>query len=182
MMIERPDERQWQDLVRTYGTPMFLDRAWSMPERIWNIDAPTCSGEVILLIFNLAGSCIFVRRKGTSNWFFPKGRIEVGEDIIEAARRMAVEETGVKIEPVGVPLCQRITFSFSNLTLQRWHIMVVAETAARDLDPRNRDEIEEARLFDLPPPISNFTRFSWMHELHREALRYLRSLDAMDGI
>lgn len=182
MMVERPDERQWQDLVRTYGTPMFLDHVWCTPERIENIDSPTCSGEVIILIFNLAGSCIFVRRRGTSDWFFPKGRIEVGEDIIEVARRQAMEEAGVKIEPIGVPFCQRITLSFSNLTFQRWHIVVVAETASRDLAPQNREEIEEARLFDIPPPVRNIYGFSWMHELHREAMRYLRSLDVMDGI
>jgi ADP-ribose pyrophosphatase YjhB (NUDIX family) len=182
MMVERPDERQWQDLVRMYGTPMFFDRVLNVPQRTDNIDMPTCSGEVILLIFNLAGSCIFVKRRGMSDWFFPMGRIETGEDIIDAAHRMALQETGVKIEPVGVPLCQRITLSFSNCTFQRWHIVVVAETATRDLDPRDRTQIEEARLFDIPPPVNNISRFSWMHELHREGMKYLRSLDAMDGI
>jgi 8-oxo-dGTP pyrophosphatase MutT (NUDIX family) len=182
MIVERPDDRQWQQLVRIYGIPVFTDRAWNMPERTEDISGPTCSGEVVLLIFNLAGSCVFVRRKASSDWFFPMGRIEKEESIIEAARREAFEETGVEIEPVGVPLCQRVTLSFKNTTFQRWHIVVIAETASSSLFPRDRDEIEEARFFDFPPPVDDLDISSWMQELHTAGTRYMRSLDAMDGI
>jgi len=135
---------------------------------------------VILLIFNLAGSCIFVRRTGSPDWFFPMGRIELGEGIIDATRRETKEETGA--EPLGVPLCQRVTISFSNLTFQRWHLVVVAETAMSDLEPRDGQEMEEARLFDPPPKVDDVALMGWMHELYRAGTRYLRSLDAMDGI
>ena len=182
MFIEKPDERQWKNLVCRHGMPLFDDRSWNMPEHHENITAPTCSGEVILLIFNLAGSCIFVRRAGSSDWFFPMGRIEFGEGIIDAARRKAKEETGVIIEPIGVPLCYKVTISFSNLPFQRWHFVVVAETAMSDFEPDDRQEIEEARLFDRPPNVDDVTMMGWMQDLHRAGTRYLRSLDAMDGI
>ncbi len=183
MIVERPDEQQWQELVRDYGTPRFADRVWNMPERIENVEPPTCSSEVILLIFNLAGSCVFVRRRGALDWFFPMGGgVGMGEGIIDAARREAREETGVEIHPVGVPLCQRVTLNFKNMTFQRWHLIVVAETISSLLAPTDSDKIEEARFFDLPPSLEDSDMMSWMLELHREGMRYLRSLDAMDGI
>ena len=136
----------------------------------------------MLLIFNLAGSCLFVRRTGSSDWFFPKGRIEFGEGIIGAARREAKEGTGAVIEPIGVPLCQRVTIRFSNLTFQRGHFVVVAETTMSDFESLDRHKIEEARLFDPPPHIDNVILMGWMLELHRAGTRYLRSMDVMDGI
>lgn len=181
MIVESPDEQRWRELVRDYGTPRFADRVWNMPERIENVEPPTISGEVILLIFNLAGSCVFVRRRGVLDWFFPMGRIGMKEGIIDAARREAMEEAGVEIHPVGVPLCQRVTLHFKNLTFQRWHLIVVAETISSVLTPTD-GEIEEARFFDLPPSLVDLEVMSWMNELHREGMKYLRSMDAMDGI
>jgi hypothetical protein len=93
-----------------------------------------------------------------------------------------MEEAGVMIEPLGVPLCQNVTLAFSNLTFQRWHIIVVAETATSVLDPRDREEIEEARFFDIPPPVNDIAMMSWMYELHSAGTKFMRSLDAMDGI
>ena len=169
-------------LVSAYGTPIFLDRVWNMPERTENIEEPMCFGVVIILIFNLAGSCALIRRAKAADWFFPMGRIHAGEGIIDAARREAMEEVGVVIEPLGVPLCQMVTLTFSNLTLQRWHIVVVAETASSVLDPLDHVEIEEARLFDVLPPVNDTAIMSWMKELYSAGTRYMRSLDAMDGI
>ena len=110
-MVERHDQRHWQDMVRTCRASKFFDRVLSMPEQTGNFDAPACSGELILLLFNLNGSAILVRRRGRSDRFSPMVQIGTGEDIVDAARRNAIE-TGVKIEPVGVPLGQRVTLPF----------------------------------------------------------------------
>jgi 8-oxo-dGTP pyrophosphatase MutT (NUDIX family) len=128
-------------------------------ERTENMEPPTCSGEVILIIFNLASSCILVRRKETNRWFFPMGVIKAGEGIIDAARREAIEEVGVVIEPLGVPLCQNITLALNNMTFQRWHIVIVAETATSVLHPKD-EKIEEARFFDVLPPVSDIAMMS----------------------
>ena len=101
---------------------------------------------------------------------------------MDAARREAIEETGVKIEPLGVPLCQRVTLNFSNLVFQRWHLLVVAETETSVLEPRDGEEIAEARLFDTLPHVDDEEMMSWMHELHRAGTKYLRSLEVLDGI
>jgi ADP-ribose pyrophosphatase YjhB (NUDIX family) len=182
MLVERPDVEQWQELVRNYGTPHFSDRVWNRPERMENATTRTCAGGVILMIFNLAGSCSFVRRKGSDDWFFPMGPIRFGEPILEAARREAMEETGVPIVPVGVPLCQRVTMNFRNAVLERWHLLVVAETAFSDLSPLGHGGIEEARLFDKPPKNGDGAMKAWMDELYLLGSNFLSSLDSLDGI
>jgi 8-oxo-dGTP pyrophosphatase MutT (NUDIX family) len=179
MKEERPAESQWQDVVRIYGPPTFLDRAMSLPSGA-DEAAHRGSGEVILLIFNLASSCVFVRRKGSSDWFYPTGSIGSEEGIIAAARRVAREEAGLEIEPVGVPSCQRILLSLKGETLLRWHVVVVAETAANVMAANDRST--EVGLFDIPPAVDDIEMLSWINELHHIGTRYMRSLDAMDGI
>lgn len=39
-------------------------------------------------------------KKGSSNWGFPKGHIEAGENEIQTAMREVEEETGIKIQPL----------------------------------------------------------------------------------
>ena len=182
MMVERPDEEQWREVVRTFGTPHISDRDWNMPDRTESITSPSCAGEVVLLIFNMAGSCAYVRRKGSGDWFYPMGRIYFGEPVLDAARREAMEEAGVAIVPVGVPLCERVTLNFRNAVLQRWHLLVVAETISSELRPEDLDEIEEARFFDSRPMNNDLTLRAWMNDIHRVGSMYLRSLDSMDGI
>jgi len=35
---------------------------------------------------------------------------------------------------------------------------------------------------DIPPAVDDIEMFSWINELHHIGTRYMRSLDAMDGI
>lgn len=51
----------------------------------------TSAGGVVL---NIKGEVLLVNNYGNS-WSFPKGHVEQGEDIIDAARREIAEETGI---------------------------------------------------------------------------------------
>jgi 8-oxo-dGTP pyrophosphatase MutT (NUDIX family) len=182
MIVQRPDEPEWDDLVRVYGTPQCSDRVWNLPRVTCDSEVPSCSGGVILLIFTLAGSCIFVGRDETSEWFLPMGLIQTGEGVVDAARRVAMEEVGVRIEPVGVPLCERVLLSSGPMAISRWYLVVVAETSM-SIPPMRKDaSVREARPFDLPPPIDDPFMMGWMSELHAAGMRYLRSMDALDGV
>ncbi|HEY3419788.1 MAG TPA: NUDIX hydrolase [Methanomassiliicoccales archaeon] len=182
MIEEKPDDERWQELVAVYGNPSFVDRVWPIEGPAERTGSLNSSGTVVLLIFNLAGSCVFVKRKEASDWLLPMGRIGSSEGIIEAAIRVAMEEAGVKIIPLGVPQCQRITCLYNDMTCLRWYFVVVAETATSDLDPLDSDRIDEARLFDLTPSVGDPRLMEWMVELHQVGIRFMRSMDALDGI
>jgi ADP-ribose pyrophosphatase YjhB (NUDIX family) len=181
MIVQRPDESEWGRLGRVYGPPRFSDRVWNPPDALGDLDVRDCAGGVILLIFNMAGSCIFVGSNDRSEWFLPMGRIRPGEPIIDAARRVAGEQVGGKIEPVGVPLCERVLLSSERGPILRWYLVVVAETCASELHPQKKTEGREPRPFDLPPAVDDATKMKWMLELHGAGMRYLRSLEALDG-
>ena len=82
------------------------------------------------------GTLAMIRHKnGTGTWFFPKGRIEEGEDDETAARREIAEETGIAnleyLDDLGV--------------YERYHMTPEGET--------ERSEIKEIHmyLFAAPP-------------------------------
>lgn len=110
------------------------------------------------------------------------GPIRKGEAITDAAKRVALEQVGAKIEPVGVPLCERVLLSLGNMTILRWYLVVVAEMSAGELRPQDKREGREPHPFDLPPTVNDAKEMNWMVEMHRIGMRYLRSLDALDGI
>jgi 8-oxo-dGTP pyrophosphatase MutT (NUDIX family) len=52
----------------------------------------TCAGGIVL---GDKGTIALVRNRKDTKWFFPKGHIDEGEDLEEAARREIEEETGL---------------------------------------------------------------------------------------
>lgn len=50
------------------------------------------------LVFNDQGACLFIYRRG--KWDLPKGKIDAGEQAIEAAQREVEEECGVRVSRV----------------------------------------------------------------------------------
>ncbi|MBB5775984.1 NUDIX hydrolase [Nonomuraea jabiensis] len=49
-----------------------------------------------------AGRILMQRRRDTGQWALPMGKMEIGETPTECAVRETEEETGVRIEPVGL--------------------------------------------------------------------------------
>ena len=182
MIVQRPANPEWNDLVRAFGTPEFSEQVRDLPGTADELDPLDCPGGVILLIFTLAGSCIFIGSGDRSEWSLPMDQIRTGEGIIDAARRVALEQVGANIEPVGVPLCERVLLRTGSATILRWYLVVVAETSASALHPMKSAQGGEARPFDLPPKVEDETMMGWMRELHLAGMRFMRSMDALDGI
>lgn len=51
-----------------------------------------CAGGIV---FNLRGEIALVRNRTETLWFFPKGHVDEGETLEEAAMREIAEETGI---------------------------------------------------------------------------------------
>ncbi|RWS12150.1 nudix hydrolase-like protein [Dinothrombium tinctorium] len=58
---------------------------------------------VAAVVFNDKGDCLMMQEAKSScagTWYLPAGRVEPGEDLINAVRREVYEETGLKFEPL----------------------------------------------------------------------------------
>ena len=51
-----------------------------------------CAGAIVL---GDSGTIAVVRNRKDTKWFFPKGHVDEGEELEDAARREVVEETGI---------------------------------------------------------------------------------------
>ena len=67
------------------------------------------------LVYNNEGACLFIYRR--DKWDLPKGKIDVGELPIEAAKREVEEECGVVVREVNELLAETYPVSYTHLTL-----------------------------------------------------------------
>lgn len=181
MAVERPDDAQWEKIVRGYGMPEFRYRV-GIPDPADDPECRPAHGSVVLLIFNLASSCVFIKRNLSDDWTLPIGLVREREGIMDTARRVALEKIGLVIEPVGVPLCEIAEYAHPNGALKRWNLVIVAETGSSIPTIQEGAGIKEARFFDRPPPIGDPAAMSWLNDLYAEGNRFMRSMDVMDGI
>ncbi|NQY10338.1 MAG: NUDIX domain-containing protein [Flavobacteriales bacterium] len=104
------------------------------------------------IIFNVDGKVAIVSQHGTT-WSLPKGHVEEGEDLITAAHREILEETGIKtlklIKKIGSYIRPRLEVNGNpNLTeIKTIHIYQFTTTEI-DLCPSDPDN-PEARWVNL---------------------------------
>ena len=55
-----------------------------------------------ILAEDAAGRLLLQRRRDTGQWAIPMGKMELGETPTECAVRETLEETGVRVEPLGL--------------------------------------------------------------------------------
>ncbi|KFM78247.1 Nucleoside diphosphate-linked moiety X motif 18, partial [Stegodyphus mimosarum] len=86
---------QTQDLVsRGLDAPSFADYKPVLRETVSYIVASVLinSNNEVLMMQEAKSSC-------AGTWYIPAGRVEPGENLIEAAKREVLEETGLQFEP-----------------------------------------------------------------------------------
>jgi 8-oxo-dGTP diphosphatase len=106
------------------------------------------------------------------NWGLPKGKLDPGEDEVQAARREIAEETGLHCE-IG-PLVERITYPIhKNGT---WQTKVIdyflAPTSYVSLAPRLEEGITQARWVDFDTAL-NMVAFDQTRSVLQRALEML---------
>lgn len=55
-----------------------------------------------VVVVNDAGDLLLIRRTDNDNWALPGGAMDLGESLVEAARRETAEETGVQVQITGL--------------------------------------------------------------------------------
>ena len=122
------------------------------------------------------GRLLLIKRAsdpGKGNWSFPGGRIELGETVLEAARREVLEETGIEIEPLEVfQVYDWITRDDTGRILFHY---IVHSVRARYLsgEPRAQDDAADV-LWATRTEIANLS----MHPFAREtAVRLLQEAE-----
>jgi 8-oxo-dGTP diphosphatase len=115
------------------------------------------------------GRIVLIRRKNPpAGWALPGGFVDYGESVEAAARREALEETGLEVELVE----QFHTYSAPDRD-PRQHTMSVVFIARAAGEPRGADDAAEARGFDpekLPEPMAFDHR-----QIVSDYLRYKRT-------
>ncbi|GGC31992.1 hypothetical protein GCM10011371_19310 [Novosphingobium marinum] len=132
-----------------FGTAHELRKVW------WRLARPRIEGTRVVAL-DEAGRVLLVRHSyGSAAWMLPGGGLGRGEDIVAAATRELVEETGVALS------CGRHVDTYEvRLHGARNTVHIVTGTAAGLPTPDGR-EVTEARYFatgDLPGPMPAIMR------------------------
>ena len=102
---------------------------------------------VSVTLRNAAGDLLIVRKRGTSVFMLPGGKVEPGESHAQAALREVAEEVGVVLDPATVALLGHWTAPAANEP--GWTITSDVFTAPHTGEPIASAEIEELRWLPL---------------------------------
>ena len=169
-----------------YGEPDVLEWEGEISEREHRIATynPRRLHDVTLFILN--GDRLALIRKPMfppDIWRPPGGGVKPGEEFVEAVRREALEETGLRVELERYLVEARARFVYRPIELDwRTHVFL-ATTEDKEPEPRDTEEIAEARwgtLEELAGPLRDRLlatgRAFWRYRvaLHDAALAALR--------
>ncbi|HWZ13784.1 MAG TPA: NUDIX domain-containing protein [Mucilaginibacter sp.] len=124
------------------------------------------------LVINENNEYLFIYRN--KKWDIPKGKIEAGEGIREAALREVEEECGIKISSVGDRICKtyHVYIYKGEVVLKKTYWFEMRCKGRKKLKPQKEEGITAARWFqkDHIAPIVKNTYPSIMDVLVKEEL------------
>jgi len=129
----------------------------------------TCAGGVVVRPQppGVEVCVVFRTRRGQPTWGLPKGHVEAGESLAEAALREVREETGLRgriLQPLG-SLCYRFTLPDDPHAYEKTiHVFLMCSTGG-SLDAHDA-EVVEARWWSLDQAMERLT-----YENERDVLR-----------
>jgi len=163
---ERPSTEQLSELYGKYGQPAVHHRTWNLSQLNEDFSPPACSGEVVMVIHDNRSMIAYVARcDHPTDWFFPMGRINIGESIDRAAIREAFEETGLMVEISSIPLLYVVKICFNDWDLIRWNFIVIGRMVGGDIRPVDIHEIENASFFNKIPGNSDPFLMEWAEDI-----------------
>jgi len=151
MLFELPTADEIDSLAIT--TPRFEVRKFEfdLSGQPADLKYAPCKGQIVLVIAGKGGIVLTRTGKG-SEWGLPTGRIVTTEDIVSAAKRIAMEQTGLIVRCLDLAAMYDVVWHYSDITIKRLHIIYAAVT---DDEPCLSQVPYEARFFaTLPEEIS----------------------------
>ena len=114
-------------------------------------DAPPANSVVPsanVVVVNDAGQILLIRRSDNDNWALPGGAMDLGESLVDAARRETAEETGVQVQItglVGIYTDPRHVILYTSNGEVRQEFSVVLTARPVSGEPTPSDESREVR-------------------------------------
>jgi 8-oxo-dGTP pyrophosphatase MutT (NUDIX family) len=147
------DEAVLAPLRERYGSPATVEWEGEISEREHSLATynPRRSHDVTLFIFN-GDRLALIRKHGFEPgiWRPPGGGVKPGEDFVDAVRREALEETGLRVQLDRYLVAATARFVYVPYDVP-WRTHIFSATTADDeLAPQDTDEIEAARWGTLP--------------------------------
>jgi 8-oxo-dGTP pyrophosphatase MutT (NUDIX family) len=131
-----------------------IDDSWY--QRPPNIPEHTSAGGVVARVENDRVYIAFVGEKGLANYVLPKGRVEAGETLEQAAVREIEEEAGFTQLTLLAPLGIKERLDFSKKAWKRTHYFLFA-TEQVDGVPLDHKHHDAAKWF----PLNAFPDLFW---------------------
>jgi 8-oxo-dGTP pyrophosphatase MutT (NUDIX family) len=131
--------------------------------------APKPNGVVpaaVALVVNDAGEVLMICRTDNGNWALPGGAIEMQESVADAAIRETFEETGIRVEVIGllgVYSDPRHVIHFTSNDEVRREFSVVLIARPVDGEPTPSSESSEVRWV-APGDLADYTMGSAMRK------------------
>jgi ADP-ribose pyrophosphatase YjhB (NUDIX family) len=123
-----------------------------------------------VVVANHAREILLIRRADNGNWALPGGAMNLGESLVDAARRETAEETGVRVQItglVGIYTNPRHVILYTSDGEVRQEFSVVFTARPIGGQPRPSDEASEVRW--VPPDRVGglaMDRSMWMRIAH----------------
>lgn len=124
------------------------------------------------IVFNNKGQVLLTKHSQNKHWSFPKGLIDPGQTIEEAALREVKEEGGVEAQIQGKVGYSKYVYTFNNEKI--FKVVTYFLMEYKSGSPENHDwEIEEAGWYEPEGALEQLT-FSQDKNLLRIALKKIK--------
>jgi 8-oxo-dGTP diphosphatase len=108
---------------------------------------------VAVVVFQRDGAVLLVRKRGTTRFMFPGGKLEAGESAVDCCLREIREELGLELEPAGLEPLGEWSAPAANEPGHR--VLAVAFAAPLAETPPALGEIAEVRWQPLAAPAAD---------------------------
>ncbi len=103
------------------------------------------------LVFDDKGRILLVKRKyppSKGKWGIPGGHVDLGESILETARRELMEETGIRAKPIGVVNVDDF-IAYENGKIRYHYVLVTVLLKPENYEVTPGSDALDAKFFSL---------------------------------